>query len=324
MRRTARALPAVLAAGAVLALTGPAGYAGTAAPPDPVASAADRGGTGAGRGLGTAMVSASCEPSTGAVPGPLGATPPALADGPAHPSRVGADRATVAARPGAAVRIAAGEQAVTGPARAQCDDTSAAAGCEDGTLCAESGRCGQGEPCEEGGVSGLDAAGGDSAGRDAAGQDGAGRDGAGQDGQEGGGPDGAAPEGSGQDSGGRDGSGWDGAGQDGSGRDGSGHESSGHDGDGHDGGGQDSGGQDGGGQDGGGHDDHGCADSGGASCPDGHAAVQHGVAAGQGGTFDDSVPALAAGGALIAAACAGAGYRVHGRVRPAAGRSTEG
>ncbi|MFJ3659375.1 hypothetical protein ACIPPM_02780 [Streptomyces sp. NPDC090119] len=45
--------------------------------------------------------------------------------------------------------------------------------------------------------------------------------------------------------------------------------------------------------------------------------VEHGVQAGAGGTFTDSVPALAAGGALIAAAAAGAGYRVLGRRRPA-------
>ncbi|MYW17142.1 hypothetical protein GT039_16470, partial [Streptomyces sp. SID2955] len=112
----------------------------------------------------------------------------------------------------------------------------------------------------------------------------------------------------GQDSGGPDGGGPDGAAHDGSGRDE---------------GGQDTGGQDGGGPDGG-WEDGGCADPPGAPCPDGHAAVQHGVAAGQGGTFDDSVPALAAGGVLIAAACAGAGYRVYGRVRPSGGRSTEG
>ncbi|BCM70680.1 hypothetical protein EASAB2608_06014 [Streptomyces sp. EAS-AB2608] len=42
--------------------------------------------------------------------------------------------------------------------------------------------------------------------------------------------------------------------------------------------------------------------------------------AGQGGTFDDSVPALAAGAACIAAACAGAVYRLYGRRRLAGGR----
>ncbi|MFF7965094.1 hypothetical protein ACFZC3_06965 [Streptomyces sp. NPDC007903] len=45
--------------------------------------------------------------------------------------------------------------------------------------------------------------------------------------------------------------------------------------------------------------------------------VEHGVQAGAGGTFTDSVPALAAGGALVAAAAAGAGYRLYGRRRPA-------
>ncbi|MGC4997244.1 MULTISPECIES: hypothetical protein [unclassified Streptomyces] len=47
--------------------------------------------------------------------------------------------------------------------------------------------------------------------------------------------------------------------------------------------------------------------------------LEHGVQAGAGGTFTDSVPALAAGGTLIAAAAAGAGYRLYGR-RRAAGR----
>ncbi|MFI1068362.1 hypothetical protein [Streptomyces puniciscabiei] len=51
--------------------------------------------------------------------------------------------------------------------------------------------------------------------------------------------------------------------------------------------------------------------------------VQHGVEAGAGGSFSDSVPALAAGAAFIAAACGGAGYRLYGRCRPAGGRSTD-
>ncbi|MEU2927018.1 hypothetical protein ABZ636_18505 [Streptomyces sp. NPDC007251] len=49
--------------------------------------------------------------------------------------------------------------------------------------------------------------------------------------------------------------------------------------------------------------------------------VQHGVEAGTGGSFTDSVPALAAGATLIAAACGGAGYRLYGRWRAAVGRS---
>ncbi|MFF7982953.1 hypothetical protein ACFZDK_28195 [Streptomyces sp. NPDC007901] len=40
--------------------------------------------------------------------------------------------------------------------------------------------------------------------------------------------------------------------------------------------------------------------------------VQHGVEAGEGGAFTESVPALAAGGVLIAAACGGAAYRLWG------------
>ncbi|MFF7382212.1 hypothetical protein [Streptomyces griseoluteus] len=54
-----------------------------------------------------------------------------------------------------------------------------------------------------------------------------------------------------------------------------------------------------------------------APAKDGPPTVEHGVQAGAGGTFSDSVPALAAGGALIAAAAAGAGYRLYGRRRPA-------
>ncbi|MDT9695428.1 hypothetical protein [Streptomyces sp. P17] len=44
------------------------------------------------------------------------------------------------------------------------------------------------------------------------------------------------------------------------------------------------------------------------SCPP--AVVQKGVRAGEGGTFTDSVPALVAGGVLIAGALGGAGYRL--------------
>ncbi|MEV7982961.1 hypothetical protein [Streptomyces sp. NPDC086519] len=40
--------------------------------------------------------------------------------------------------------------------------------------------------------------------------------------------------------------------------------------------------------------------------------LQHGVAAGDGGAYDTSVPALVAGGMLIAAACCGAAYRLWG------------
>ncbi|GHF08060.1 hypothetical protein E5082_31140 [Streptomyces griseoluteus] len=58
-------------------------------------------------------------------------------------------------------------------------------------------------------------------------------------------------------------------------------------------------------------------DWGSAPAKDDPPTVEHGVQAGAGGTFSDSVPALAAGGALIAAAAAGAGYRLYGRRRPA-------
>jgi hypothetical protein len=50
------------------------------------------------------------------------------------------------------------------------------------------------------------------------------------------------------------------------------------------------------------------------------AGVQHGVEAGQGGSFTDSVPALVAGGILVATACAGAAYRLRGHLRTTAHR----
>ncbi|MFI2203245.1 hypothetical protein ACH47Z_21175 [Streptomyces sp. NPDC020192] len=52
------------------------------------------------------------------------------------------------------------------------------------------------------------------------------------------------------------------------------------------------------------------------------AGVQHGVEAGQGGSFTDSVPSLVAGGTLIATACAGAGYRLLGHRHTTADRPT--
>ncbi|MET8825155.1 hypothetical protein ABZX40_12115 [Streptomyces sp. NPDC004610] len=97
------------------------------------------------------------------------------------------------------------------------------------------------------------------------------------------------------------------------------------------GGGQDGGGQDGGGDDGGREDGGGgggithrpCppeqgrewsaygpgeAGRGSGSCEPPPA--EHGVHAGSGGTFTDSVPALVGGGLLIAGACGGAAYRL--------------
>jgi hypothetical protein len=50
----------------------------------------------------------------------------------------------------------------------------------------------------------------------------------------------------------------------------------------------------------------------GTPCPP--APVQHGVRAGAGGAFTDSVPALVAGGLLIAGALGGAAYRLHRRI----------
>ncbi|MFI9804767.1 hypothetical protein ACIHEJ_10435 [Streptomyces sp. NPDC052301] len=83
-------------------------------------------------------------------------------------------------------------------------------------------------------------------------------------------------------------------------------------------------------------DDHGCAASDAAPCPDEHtcgaphdtdgcapAGVEHGVQAGQGGSYDPSIPALVAGGVLITIACAAAGYRLYGRRRSSDRRTTD-
>ncbi|MEV5439954.1 hypothetical protein AB0K80_28700 [Streptomyces sp. NPDC052682] len=56
---------------------------------------------------------------------------------------------------------------------------------------------------------------------------------------------------------------------------------------------------------------HWCADP--HATPCGGAAVQHGVRAGQGGAFTDSVPALVAGGLLIAGAAGAAAHRLRHR-----------
>ncbi|MFI8950197.1 hypothetical protein ACIGO6_27175 [Streptomyces sp. NPDC053750] len=56
-----------------------------------------------------------------------------------------------------------------------------------------------------------------------------------------------------------------------------------------------------------------CPSAQGKSC--GGAAVEHGVRAGAGGTFTDSMPALIAGGVLIAGACGAAAHRLRLRLR---------
>ncbi|MFI0165232.1 hypothetical protein [Streptomyces sp. NPDC017095] len=312
MRRTARALSAAFAAGAVLALTGPAVSAAPAAP----------------------AVPASCDPGTGLLlPDAFAATPPAAAQGTGHPDGASGTGGTAAGppHPGTA-RLRAGVPAQGEPGGPACDDGA-----------------GWREPgAEVSGPLGADPLGG---GQEGGGQVGGGQTGGGQavGGSRSGAPSGADPGGGelngggpgggdlggigpGGDLGGGDlgGAGRADAGQDG----GAGHDTAGHDGGGPDGGGPDGGGWDGSGKDGGGRDGggqecagadcagggHGCGDAPGADgCAP--AAVQHGVDAGQGGVFGDSVPALAAGAALIAVACAGAGYRVYGRVRSAAGRS---
>ncbi|WP_405865100.1 hypothetical protein OG407_40440 [Streptomyces sp. NBC_01515] len=56
-----------------------------------------------------------------------------------------------------------------------------------------------------------------------------------------------------------------------------------------------------------------CQEPRGDACGDVPAAIQRGVQAGEGGTFTDSVPALVAGGVLIAGALGGAVYRLRRR-----------
>ncbi|MEU5593094.1 hypothetical protein [Streptomyces sp. NPDC020298] len=137
------------------------------------------------------------------------------------------------------------------------------------------------------------------------------------------GPD-AKPCMAGQDEGGRDDGAWDAGGQDAGGQNAGGQDTGGQNAGGQNAGGQDTGGrdegawdtggQDAGGQDTGGRGDagHDCAEfPGDPSCAP--PTVPHGAHAGEGGTFDASVPALAAGAVLIAAAGAGAVYRMHRR-----------
>ncbi|MFF5533334.1 hypothetical protein ACFY71_12735 [Streptomyces cinerochromogenes] len=257
MCRTARALSVAFAAGAVLALTGPAAQAVPGGP----------------------TVSASCDPVTALVPDtPAGTSPAGVPCTEGGPEGVVPD---------------GGGQVGAGPDGAVADGTGPALVGPDGAGQLGAGREGVGEP-----GSGELGSGRESAGPVGPGQDGSGRDGTGQTGagRESAGPS-AGPDGAGRESTGRDGSGRDGAGHDEGAQDGSGWGNAG--------------------RDEGARDDHACPDSRGADCPDGHgsAAVQRGVDAGGGGTFNDSLPALAAGAACLAAACAGAVYRVHGRRR---------
>ncbi|MFI1836124.1 hypothetical protein [Streptomyces olivaceoviridis] len=287
MRRTARALSAALAAGAaVLALTGPAAAAGPAP------------------GIRTAP--ASCDPVGGPVPvAPAAAT--GLADGPCSFASGAPGTPLTGGHP-----VTRGGEALTAPVTA----------CVDGTPCGQDSPQNAGRE-GTGAVPGLDGLGDPGAGTGPGeGWDGAGQDGFGQDG---------SGTGAGRDGVGQDGGGWQNTGKDSAGRDGTGKDSAGT--------GKDSAGQDGSGRECAeagagagagscGHDDHGCPEprEGGCSdsrtCGESHgsdlcapAGVQHGVDAGRGGTSDDSVPALASGAALIAAACAGAVYRLFGHRR---------
>ncbi|MET8561864.1 hypothetical protein ABZV75_15180 [Streptomyces flaveolus] len=343
MRRTARALSAALAAGAVLALTGPAAVAAPAS------------GT-------TRSVTASCDPAGRPAPVALAATSPAFPDGITHPSRVTA-RTTAGDKAGSAPlgTVPAADRSADAPCPSATGTPgkpltgghpvtrSGEAPTAPDTACVDGTPCGQDSPQNAGregagAVPGLDGIGEPGAGAgpstawDAPGQDGLGPDGAGGLGAGDVGPGQVTgPDGGGKDGGGtgagRDGAGRQNTGKDSAGRDGTGKDSAGRDGTGKDSAGRECAGA-GAGAGGGagagacGHDDHGCAEpreatcSDGRTCPESHgsdactpAGVQHGVDAGQGGTFSDSVPALAAGAALIAAACAGAVYRLFGHRR---------
>ncbi|CAM5300550.1 MULTISPECIES: hypothetical protein [Streptomyces] len=334
MRRTARALSAALAAGAVLALTGPAAAA-------PVS--------------GTPTAPAFCDPLS--VPAPV---VPAAASGTTR-ATAGGDTGRARRATGPAAARTAGAPCPSGSPAPGTPLTGGHSVTRSGeaptapvTACADGALCGQDSPQNAGregtgAVPGLDGLGDPGAGTgpdegwDGAGQDGFGQDGAGRAGAGEVGPGRVTgPDDGGQDGGGtgagRDGAGQDGGGQDGGGRQNTGKDSAGRDGTGKDaaGTGKDPAGQDGSGRECAGvgagagagscgHDDHWCAESGEGGCSDGRtcgeshgsdpcapAGVQHGVDAGRGGTFDDSVPALAAGAALIAAACAGAVYRLFG------------
>ncbi|MGW2102271.1 hypothetical protein ACWCPX_32125 [Streptomyces olivaceoviridis] len=306
MRRTARALSAALAAGAaVLALTGPAAAAGPAP------------------GIRTAP--ASCDPVGGPVPvAPAAAT--GLADGPCSFASGAPGTPLTGGHP-----VTRGGEALTAPVTA----------CVDGTPCGQDSPQNAGRE-GTGAVPGLDGLGDPGAGTgpgegwDGAGQDGFGQDGSGTGaGRDGVGQDGGGWQNTGKDSAGRDGTGKDpaGTGKDsaGTGKDSAGAGKDNAAGTGKDPAGQDDSGREcaeagaGAGAGSCGHDDHGCPEprEGGCSdsrtCGESHgsdpcapAGVQHGVDAGRGGTFDDSVPALASGAALIAAACAGAVYRLFG------------
>ncbi|POX61455.1 hypothetical protein C3492_21460 [Streptomyces sp. Ru62] len=331
MRRTARALSTALAAGAVLALAGPAAVA------DPV--------------FGTRTVSALCDPVGGPTPVAPGAVPGAVRTtaldhtGSASPA-VGPAAARTADGPCPSRSAAPGKPSTGGSPLTRSGEapTAPTTACVDGTPCGQDSPQNAGREGRAAAVPGLDGLGDPDAGDGAGdGWDGVGPDGVGADGA---GPDGAGRVGAGEvgpgqvtgpDDGGQDGYGT-GAGRDSAGRDGTGKDAAGTGKD-SSGSGKDPAGQDGSGRECAGagagagagscgHDEHWCAEAREGGCSDGRtcresqgsdtcapAGVQHGVDAGQGGTFDDSVPALAAGAALIAAACAGAVYRLSGHRR---------
>ncbi|WP_225835636.1 hypothetical protein [Streptomyces sp. NK08204] len=280
MRRTARALSVAFVAGAVLALVGPAAEAGPARPGAAV----------------TVFASDSCDPGTGAVPG-LHAVPQGLrgdaGTGTADTRQCGDGRPCQAGTPcGDGSNCRQGENCQSGM---PCPPGQP---CPSGSDCREPGQCGDGRGDASGGGGGRGDVGGGGGGRGDVGGGGGGR--------------------------GDVGGGGGGRGDVGGGGGGRGDVSGGGDSRGDVGGG-------GGGRDdvgGGGGHEHPCAAD--RSCPDAPGCrefrdpggcpppgVQHGVEAGAGGAFNDSVPALVAGSTLIAAACGAAVHRVYGRRRSA-------
>ncbi|MFE6622478.1 hypothetical protein [Streptomyces sp. NPDC057740] len=329
MRRTARALSVAALAGVVLGFAASAVFAEPAAEVSPGSVAPG----------GSVIVSVTCDPAGGQAPATLDATSQAFEDGTVELKRVSGDddKGAGPAYSGTA-GIPPAENFEGDPDAAGSDS----AWTVDGTCPAAAGA--EGRPWSATFAVALDSGGG-TGGKDA-GQDGgrgAGKDGGDEGGTEGGGMDGGQGGGTGGKDAGQDGG--RGAGKDGG--DEGGTEGGGMDGgqggiDGDQGGGMEgagaggrggteggSGGTDGGGRHcadpGSGMTEHGMTGPGmsepGVTGPGttGHGeaetdcadeAEQHGVRAGSGGTFTDSVPALVAGGFLIAGAAGGAVYRL--------------
>lgn len=281
MRRTARALSVAALAGVVL------GFAASAVFAEPAAGVSP----GSVSPGGSVTVAVTCDPAGGAAPATLDATSQAFEEGTVALKRVsGNDGKSAGPAYRGTARIPPAENFEGDPDAVGSDS----AWTVDGTCPAAAG--GEGKPWSATFTVARDSGGG-TGGKDT-GKDGG--EAGGEEGGEGGGEDGGT-------------GGWDGGqggidgGQGGlEGVEGGGRRGTEGGGGGTEGG---SGGTDGGGR-------H-CADSHSGMTGPGKAetdcaeeAGHHGVRAGSGGTFTDSVPALVAGGLLIASAAGGAVYRL--------------